>query len=114
MCGIARLAPRSLAATATFMASGVATATLAGSLAAMGVDPSAATTLQLMAPQQLSAALPLLGGGAAAAAGLFGLGRLAAPASRPALALAAEFGTGAMFAVGLALSGMVQPSKVAG
>ncbi|PRW44254.1 3-phosphoshikimate 1-carboxyvinyltransferase isoform A [Chlorella sorokiniana] len=114
VCGIARLAPRSLAATGTFMASGVATAALAGSLAATGVDPAATTPLALMTTQQWQVAAPLLGGSLAAVALLRGAATHSAPSSKPLLGQAAEFASGAIFAAGLALSGMCQPSKVVG
>lgn len=97
----------------TFMASGVATAALAGSLAATGVDVTTPATLQLMSgSEQWQLATPLLGGSLATVALL--RGSALAGGNKSALNHAAEFTTGAIFAAGLALSGMCMPSKVAG
>lgn len=96
------------------MASGVATAALAGSLAATGVDPAATSSLALMSAQQWQVAAPLLGGSLAAVALLRGAAKHSTASSKQLLGHAAEFASGAIFAVGLALSGMCQPSKVVG
>ncbi len=98
----------------TFMASGVATAALAGSLAATGVDPAATTSLALLSSGQWQVAAPLLGGSLAAVALLRGAATHSGTSSKPLLGEAAEFASGAIFAAGLALSGMCQPSKVVG
>ena len=96
------------------MASGVATAALAGSLAAVGVDPAGSTSLALMSGDQWQVAAPLLGGSLAALALLRGAATHSGEGGKPLLAQAAEFASGATFAAGLALSGMCQPSKVVG
>lgn len=53
ICGLSRLAPRSLAATLTFMASGAAVAAAAGTMAATGADVGVHTSLALMGAEQV-------------------------------------------------------------
>jgi uncharacterized membrane protein YedE/YeeE len=81
ICGNSRLAPRSAAATVTFMAAGMATATLTGSLGGSGLAAAAATGMGAaaagMAPYQaaswgtLAQALAVLGGVAITMGGLY-------------------------------------------
>lgn len=53
ICGLSRLAPRSLAATLAFMASGAAVAAAAGTMAATGADVGVHTSLALMGAEQV-------------------------------------------------------------
>lgn len=96
------------------MASGVATAALTGSLAATGVDPAGATSLALMSSDQWLFAGPQLGAALVGVALLRGSAKHSAPSSKPLMGQLAEFASGSIFAAGLALSGMCQPSKVVG
>ncbi|GLI62252.1 hypothetical protein VaNZ11_004857 [Volvox africanus] len=130
ICGSARLSPRSFAYTATFMASGMLTATLTGSAAALKVAPlPAALAMPTVAEAQLAAVVAA--GGIATFAALAAAKRFMGEATpRPPrahggsseqqlpqsrrLELASELLAGCIFALGLGLSGMSRPSKVAG
>lgn len=108
------MSPRSLAYTLTFMAAGVAVATATGTLAALGV-PAVAPQLAALPADQLRMGLTLAAASTAAALGLGAAGRKTkSPAIKSALDAGASFGLGALFSVGLAISGMAQPAKVAG
>ena len=123
ICGLSTLSPRSLAAVMTFMASGAATAVLAGTPAALGMaspTPGAAFPI-LPGPEPLSAAAASVL--IAALSGLL-LGSttvaLAArqlsstEALRGRLRLAGDLLVGAVAGIGLAVSGMGNPARVAG
>eukprot|EP00775_Hariotina_reticulata_P001495 gene1495-1834_t len=121
ICGNARLSKRSMLNTLTFMATGAAAATLTGTAAATGVLTNVAPALKLQQPEAMSKFAALV----AAAAAVFGslafaskVGKTSATAgssdsSQTSLELLSEAAVGAFFALGLALSGMTQPSKVA-
>lgn len=115
VCGLARLSLRSLAAVMTFMATGAVTATVFDTAALVGattspVWPTPTTLLALSDPVVLQ-----VGGVAAAALGglaaLLWLVRDAIPST--VRADVAEFASGLVFAIGLGISGMLQPAKVA-
>ncbi|GLC36551.1 hypothetical protein PLESTM_000459200 [Pleodorina starrii] len=128
ICGSARLSPRSFAYTATFMGAGMLTATLTGSAAAIGVAPLPAA-LAMPTAVEAQLAVTVAAGGVAAFAALAAAQRLSsrADAAGPSraeqqqqqqqsagLELGAEALAGFIFALGLGLSGMTRPSKVAG
>ncbi|KAG2449434.1 hypothetical protein HYH02_005581 [Chlamydomonas schloesseri] len=121
ICGSARLSTRSFAYTGTFMAAGMATATLTNTAAAMNVAPVAAAFAG-PAAAEMQLALTAAVGGLAAFAALASAARAmrgsssssaAAPGSAP-FELGSELLAGLLFAVGLGISGMTHPSKVAG
>lgn len=113
ICGNARLAPRSMAYTATFMAAGMAVATMTGTLAATGV-PAVAPVFEALPASELSAGLGIAAVSALAAAALAAVGRATKDAAmRQKVEVGATAAVGALFAAGLALSGMTRPSKVA-
>lgn len=107
VCGLARLSPRSAAATATFMVAGALTARFSGLLAALGVPASASGVAAAVAGDPAALAL-----GGAALASLALLLALSAGTASGKGELLAEAGTSAAFAVGLGVSGMVRPSRV--
>eukprot|EP00198_Chlamydomonas_reinhardtii_P009236 XP_001698573.1 membrane protein [Chlamydomonas reinhardtii] len=123
ICGSARLSTRSFAYTGTFMAAGMATATLTNTAAAMNVAPLAAAFAGPAAPELQLAVTAALGGLAAFAA-LSSAARAVrgAPSSQPSaqaqqsvpFELGSEVLAGLLFAIGLGISGMTHPSKVAG
>ena len=115
VCGLARLSLRSLAATLTFMATGAVTATAFGTAAALGTAPpmwpSSLSSLVSVADPR---ALQLAGaGGAAIVAIALLLGALRGLLPTAVRAGAAEFASGVVFALGLGVGGMLQPTKVA-
>ncbi|GIM15414.1 hypothetical protein Vretimale_18195, partial [Volvox reticuliferus] len=121
ICGSARLSPRSFAYTATFMASGMLTATATGSAAALNIAPlPAALVMPKVAEAQLAAVIAAAG--IATFAALAAVQRLMGAADSKqqklqqfrGLELASELLAGCIFALGLGLSGMSRPSKVAG
>jgi uncharacterized membrane protein YedE/YeeE len=129
VCGLGRASPRSLAAVATFMATGALAASLAphfgGALARAGRalgGGGALGPLLALAPAALRPAVPLaallLAGAAVVACGGGGGGGGGAPRPAPARArasgaqLAASAACGALFGVGLAVSGMADPAVV--
>jgi uncharacterized membrane protein YedE/YeeE len=129
VCGLGRASPRSLAAVATFMATGALSASMAphfsAALARVGhalgpVGVGALSPLLALAPAALRPVVPLAvlllagaavvacGGGASAGAG-------APPrpqGSASGAQLAASAACGALFGVGLAVSGMADPTVV--
>jgi uncharacterized membrane protein YedE/YeeE len=120
ICGNARFSKRSMLNTITFMATGAAAATLAGTAAAAGVITSISPVRVTQQPEAMNKFTTLL----AAAAAVFGSLGIASKSSktilsagssksRAALEFLSEAAAGAFFALGLALSGMTQPSKVA-
>ena len=121
ICGLSTLSPRSLVAVGAFMASGAATAVLAGTPAALGMaspTPGAAFPI-LPGPEPLSAvaASVLL----AAIFGLFLGSTTVALAARQVsseakrrLKLAGDLLVGGVAGIGLAASGMGDPARVAG
>lgn len=128
VCGIARMSPRSLAYTATFMGSGMAAATLARTAEALGVSAAAPPHLQALLPAEAQIAAATAAAGVLAFVVLAGAARLAHGGSSGAqqqqqqvpsrllrgLDVASEAVAGLLFALGLGLSGMMHPSKVAG
>jgi len=123
LCGISRLSPRSIVATVTFMAAGVATATATKSMHALGYVTANTPPIAFAAPGAafyLDAAV--VAGTAAALYGAIAVAKgmlpckkdNADPAYCSALEFATEFVSGATFAAGLGLSGMTSGAKVAG
>lgn len=116
ICGNARLSPRSLVYTMTFMAAGAAAATLGNTLAALHVSP-VAPAFEALAGAQLQPTLAVLGA-STALLGTIALASRSVAASdggtRMRVELLSEATIGLVFALGLGLSGMTHPSKVAG
>jgi hypothetical protein len=111
ICGNARLSMRSLAYTVVFMAAGMAAATLTNSAAALGI---AAVKPPLVWPggDVTSAGTLLL---ATSVLTMLGLARAAQQVAEPkSVELTTELASGALFAMGLAFTGMVRPAKVVG
>jgi len=130
LCGNSRLSPRSMVQTVLSMAAGIATATLTNTLGALGV-PSTASRTPLYLPSaagEVMPALVLLGLSGVTAATVYLTGKnsrgvaacesdkVKAPrddAENPYEKLV-EFASGALFSVGLAMTGMTRSKKVAG
>lgn len=114
VCGLARLSVRSLAAVLTFMATGAVTATVFDTAAVVGAAPPTWPSVSSLAAVADPHALQLAG---AAGVALLGVGLLvgALRSVLPATLRAdvAEFASGVVFALGLGVGGMLQPSKVA-
>lgn len=112
ICGNARLSIRSLVYTLTFMAAGVAAATLTGSAEAAGIATSVSAAYQGATSAEVQTAA------LAAAGSMAGLATLAAFAkgskSPSSFELPAELLCGLTFALGLGISGMTLPTKVIG
>lgn len=118
ICGNARLSPRSMVYTLTFMGAGAVAATAADTAAALSIAPVHASYQAITVPE-----LQLGLGALAVTVAIFAA--LAAALRRPDGAaatgsvggqtaeLAAEATAGVAFAVGLGLSGMTHPSKIA-
>lgn len=132
VCGVARGSRRSLVYTAIFMVTGMATATLGHTAEALGVAVTAAPQLQALLPAEAHLAAAAAGAGLAAFASLAAAAHLvqqqqqqAAAASSSSsspsssvllpglLDMASEASAGLLFALGLGLSGMMHPAKVA-
>ena len=122
ICGNSRFAPRSMAYTVLFMATGFAAATLFDTNAALGVNPASA-----LDRMKLPSAEEMIGYGniiAAAAASFLGLGQLARAHAKKndgehtdfhdTLGLVAEVISGFVFGLGLSISGMRRAAKVSG
>lgn len=107
LCGMSRMARRSLAATATFVLAAGATATLRA-----GTDLGAAAPVVLALPPEVLHLMPRLA--AALLAGLVPLHPLLLGRTNPAGQAYAGLWAGGTFASGLALGGMVRPSAVLG
>ncbi|KAG8471074.1 hypothetical protein KFE25_009495 [Diacronema lutheri] len=112
VCGLPRFSRRSLVAVCTFMAVGVITASTIGALGlrpalTTPAPPSAALSGAVAAAAAMALAV-LIGGRTPAANGKDEL----APREHVDAALSA--GLGALFAVGLSVSGMARPSRVLG
>lgn len=134
ICGSARLSPRSFTYTASFIVSGMLTATATGSAAALQVAPvPAAFEMPTAAEIQIAMMVAIAGvaaftalatmlrrqtAAAAAAAGAaaqqdFDSGKqLVQLPGLHGLELSSELLAGVIFALGLGLSGMTRPSKV--
>ncbi len=117
ICGNARLSPRSIAYTLTFMASGGLAAWASNTAGALSVAPVTPAFTALSTPE-LRLGLGALTGGAAAlvalGAGFWAAhrgGKVGADAKQAAQ-LGASALVGAIFSTGLALSGMTRPEKV--
>ena len=118
ICGLSRLSPGSLAAVCVFMACGCATAVLSGTPAALGLPPGSGVLpgpepLPAAAASALAAAALALALGSAAvalAARRFGAGG----AECAPLRLLGDLVVGAVAGLGLAVSGMGNPARVAG
>jgi len=108
ICGNARFSLRSLTATLTFMAFGAAAGGLFHTAALQGVQPG----LIIPPPPSTSAvtfATSVLGSSLALVSGL---ALMAKNIRATWLELAADFGTGVLFALGLGAAGMTMPTKV--
>lgn len=114
VCGLARLSARSLAAVLTFMATGAVTATVFDTAAAVGAAvptwPSVFSLAAVADPQALQ--LASVGGIAVVAIAII-LGAVRTLMPTAIRADVAEFASGTIFALGLGVGGMLQPSKVA-
>lgn len=112
ICGNARFSLRSVAYTMTFMAAGAAAASLTGTADALGIARQSAK-LVLPSAEVLKQGVVMIATAAATLAGVnllaWGQDHLARP-----LELAGEYLSGMWFGLGLVVSGMVQPAKVAG
>lgn len=130
ICGNARLSPRSMVYTLTFMVAGAAAAYLTNSPVALGIASQPAL-FKAMTGAELKQALAILGGSVAALTALAGISAMRASpnaaasssgtgssssgrSAQPAWELLAEAAIGVVFALGLGLSGMTQASKVVG
>lgn len=114
ICGNARLSLRSFAFTLTMMVSGGIAALLSGAAAATGIATASAAPFALpstpsLAPYASYLLLALL----SFTALLQFVQNTPEREGKSTLSNAAEFLAGSVFAVGLALSGMTKPSKVA-
>lgn len=123
ICGNARLSPRSMAATATFMAFGALSATLFSTNDALGISPTSAIN-NIMYPS----AHGIMLGGVTLAGTLvvFSALHVAGKAllqksdkdkgslTDSALELVSEATVGVVFGTGLLISGMLDPAKVSG
>lgn len=110
ICGLSRLSKRSFVAVASFMTCGAVVSTLTGTAQALGT-----TSVQLHPSTDLSGDYTQLLACAASTSLLFVLTGFLSTNQSPnsALALAHEFAAGVSFGMGLILSGMTNPSKVA-
>ena len=112
VCGLARRSVRSAAATGTFMATAAVSARVTGVFEAVGLSGSGLATAVAADPTALTlgvATLAALAVGLAVAAAK----RSLSPPSRTLDALA-ETATSAAFAIGLGVSSMLTPARVAG
>jgi uncharacterized protein len=109
VCGLARLSPRSLAATGTFMLTAFVTSRAAGTAAALGpVPPMGADDLRAVVGALAVAWVALL-----VAMGVAG-GSCRKSVTRAAAGGAMQVLVGVLFAGGLVVSRMAVPAKVAG
>lgn len=109
LCGLGRLSFRSLVATCAFMATGMATALLSGSAAAMGVTSVSLAPAAVPSPVYAVAGFLLL----VATAVQMALIRAKGKVESTLLADLSDAVTGVVFGAGLVLAGMVDPRKVA-
>ncbi|CAG9463139.1 unnamed protein product [Pedinophyceae sp. YPF-701] len=118
LCGNARLSPRSMLFTVVMMVSGAATAAIANTPDALGLArESAIANMALPSVSSILPALSMLGVATVTtvitAVRAFRSGAAKPPRSE-LLSQGVEIVAGAMFAFGLAVSGMTRPAKVAG
>mmetsp|Transcript_36942 Transcript_36942/g.66137 ORF Transcript_36942/g.66137 Transcript_36942/m.66137 type:complete len:350 (-) Transcript_36942:74-1123(-) len=114
ICGNSRLSPRSMVYTATFMASGAATASLSGVTSALGIAGLPTSMAVVLPPSDVLSRglMVLLGSLVIGLASWFAGSKLTGKANK-AVQLVTEAASGALFAWGLAFSGMTKSSKVA-
>ena len=118
ICGLSRLSPRSLVAVSVFMACGCATAVFSGTPGALGLPPGSGVLpgpepLSTAAASALAAASLALALGSAAVA-LAARRFCAGGAECAPLRLLGDLLVGAVAGLGLAVSGMGNPARVAG
>ncbi|MEW5304201.1 MAG: hypothetical protein WDW36_006828 [Sanguina aurantia] len=122
VCGTARFAPRSLAFTATFMAAGAVAAELTNTLAALQV-PLIQPVFEVLSRSSVQQYLGIAGVATAvfATLGAIGarlkrksVGSVDTSGALHTLELVSEAACGAFFSVGLGVSGMTHPAKMAG